>query len=401
MSAKSSYTPLQDINAKLDIIEHLNQDHTEEVQSIAEYYYPDLNIKNPVIVDIYEEGMLISAQTKQATETLDELFIEFKLKGDLEEQVLYLAYVAMTEQGRDLTGNKKHYFEVIGKQRLTTNMTRLTLKSETPLPEDYAGYAYGMILKTLNKTTLEEPSLFAKLTDSVAGNLSGRLAENENVKRLKENLEKRLKKQVNKAFLWVLKKVSSEKREKIVKSINKDIRLYTLRSAWSSRHSSFNDEGYMDIYTHDGSAGSVWTDDLNVGDIVFSRNETDDKHKHLDNGQTVLIADETAYPALAGILDFWQNVIPPHIIILSQQASEQDYFDDTDFPEGAIVHRITSPYEEQGIKTVEILKDIETIDGVWGAFENKSCKVVRHYLRNERGLSGKNNHIKAYWRAGS
>ena len=135
MPATRPFTPIADIDAKLDIIEHLNQDHIEEVQAIAAYYYPDLAITNPLIIDIYKEGMLISAQVNNKAQ---ELFVDFKLEGDLEEQVLYLAYTAMAEQGRDLTGNKKHYFEVIGKQKLTPNMTRLTLHSETPLPENYA-----------------------------------------------------------------------------------------------------------------------------------------------------------------------------------------------------------------------------------------------------------------------
>ena len=48
--------------------------------------------------------MLISAQVNNKAQ---ELFVDFKLEGDLEEQVLYLAYTAMAEQGRDLTGNEK------------------------------------------------------------------------------------------------------------------------------------------------------------------------------------------------------------------------------------------------------------------------------------------------------
>lgn len=383
MPATPPYTPIADIDAKLDIIEHLNQDHIEEVQAIAAYYYPDLAITNPLIIDIYKEGMLISAQVNNKAQ---ELFVDFKLEGDLEEQVLYLAYTAMAEQGRDLTGNKKHYFEVIGKQKLTPNMTRLTLHSETPLPENYAGYAYGMILKVLNKTPLQQTVADKQQITSLTTSI-------------KEQVNKQVKKRGNQAFLWLLKKVSSDRRQKIVKTINKDIRLYTLRSAWKSKKSDFNNQGYMDVFTHGNSAGSLWIETVNLGDIVFSRTETDDKHAHLQEGQTVLIADETAYPALAGILDFWQNDIPPHIVILSQQPLEQDYFDDNEFPVGATIHRIVSPCNQQGLKTLEILKDIESIDGVWGAFESKACKVVRHYLRNERQLTGKQNHIKGYWKA--
>lgn len=41
--------------------------------------------------------------------------------------------------------------------------------------------------------------------------------------------------------------------------------------------------------------------------------------------QALLIADETAQPALAAILQGWQNSLPPIVIIVTEQHSEQDY----------------------------------------------------------------------------
>lgn len=390
----SNYTPVKDIDAKLDIIEHINQDHTEEVMAIVHYYYPNIEMTNAFIKDIYNEGMLVSVQSQAKT---TEVYVEFELEGDIEEQILYLAYMVKVKQGKDLTGNKKQYFEVIGKEKLTQNMIRLTLQSQTPLPNNYAGYAYGMILKVLNKTP-EQPTSDSPSSKPI----------------------KFAKKYGNQAFLWLLKKLSSKHRYQIVETMNKDIRLYTLRKAWKSKGADYINKGYMDIFTHDSSAGSLWTASLNIGDIIFSRNESDDKHEHLSTGQCVLIADETAYPALAGLLDCWNNPKLPHIIILSQTQSEQAYFlEDSDvleglvesnnlyniknmsnyLPKGAQVHRVVGHYSEQSSKVIKILQGFDSIDASWGALENSSAKAVRHYLRNERNLSGKQNRIKGYWRA--
>ncbi|PID64695.1 MAG: hypothetical protein CR962_01210 [Gammaproteobacteria bacterium] len=184
---------------------------------------------------------------------------------------------------------------------------------------------------------------------------------------------------------------------------------YTLRSAWQADGSDYLNQGYMNIFTHvsanvneEGiSAGSQWVADLNIGDVVFSRTETADKHPHLATGQNLLIADETAYPALVGILDLWQNDLAPEIIIVSQQQNEQDYFSEkyeNVLPANATIYRVVKPVAEQTEAILKVIENIDNIDGVWGALENNSAKRIRHYLRNQCGLSGKVNHVKGYWR---
>jgi len=367
-----SQTAITDIDAKLDIMEHVNQDHTEEVLIIVQHYYADLDISRAFIADIYVEGIVVTAHTSNGPQ---DLFVEFELEGDLEEQVLYLAYMAMAKQGMDLSGGKQQYFEVLARQQLTPNMMRLTLKSPTPLPTEYAGYAYGMVLKVMNKIPSKPTSTGSK--------------------------PHWLMRQFNQALLWWAKKLSREKRQKLLETMSKDIRLYTLRSAWSSRENiGYYDRGYMDIYTHDQSRGSQWSASLKVGDIVFSRTEAADKHNHLDSGQSVLIADETAYPAVAGILECWQNPTPPYVITISSHQQEQHYFDDFTFPKGTQHQTLVLPHTEHGSAVIARLKDIEVIDGVWAGLENNAAKSIRYYLRGERQLSGKQNHVKGYWRAG-
>lgn len=179
---------------------------------------------------------------------------------------------------------------------------------------------------------------------------------------------------------------------------NKNVRLYTLRRSWKSSDTvSFYDRGEIDIYTHGETTGSQWAEQLSIGDVIMSRSETADKHPHLVNGQALMIADETAYPALAGILENWKGQAPPIVILVSAKATDQSYFSGDAFPENSSVHRVVCAENEQGEKVLTILKALEQIDVVWAALESSAAKAIRHYLRNERNVSGKNNHTKAYW----
>ncbi|WP_445116705.1 SIP domain-containing protein [Acinetobacter sp. WZC-1] len=366
------FTTIKDQDRKLDIMDHVNQDHHKELLIIAQTYGKNNAIHDAVIVDIYEEGILLHTQDPSSASKQD-LFIQFELKGDLEEQILYLAYNSFAKQKIEFSNNAKQFFEVIAKSQVSPNMTRLTIKSQTPLPEYYAGYAYGFILKLLEK---------APVVQTNTSNQSGTL----------KNL-------FDRGFLWVMKHLSTQKRQKLMKNMNKDVRLYTLRQAFASG----SDEqglyfGYVDVFTHGTSPGSQWVQQLNTGSLISSRTETDDKHDHLHEGQAVLIADETAFPALAGILDFWKNPIPPIIILLCADEVDFAYFDDYVFPEKANIKKITGIVNEQGQKTIELLRLLTQLDQVWGALENNAAKQIRHYFRNERKLAGKNNHIKGYWR---
>jgi NADPH-dependent ferric siderophore reductase len=142
----------------------------------------------------------------------------------------------------------------------------------------------------------------------------------------------------------------------------------------------------------------VWCKSLKPGDIIMSRSEAKDNHRHLHTGQAVLIADETAFPAVAGMLERWINPIPPIVILLPVIATEVSYFDDVQFPPNTLVHVLPATPEQQASEALVLLQQLDRIDTAWGACESLAAKRIRHYLRNDRKLSGKLNHIKAYWR---
>lgn len=367
-----NYTTIKDQDRKLDIMDHVNQDHRKELLIIAQTYGKNNQIYEAIIADIYEEGILLHTQASE-TRTTQFLFVQFELQGDLEEQILYLAYNSFAKQKIEFSNNTKQFFEVMAKTQVSKNITRLTIKSQIPLPEYYAGYAYGFILKVLQKA----PPIKTSSSD-------------------KSGFFKNV---FDRSFLWLIKHISSPKRQKLLESMNKDVRLYTLRQSFS-RDQNYHGlyYGYVDVFTHGNSPGSEWVKNLQAGALISSRTETDDKHDHLHHGQAVLIADETAYPALAGILDFWKNPIPPIVILLCTDADDLKYFDEFSFPENTTLHKIVCDVHQQAEQTIQALAPFSLISSVWGALENNAAKQIRHYFRNQRGLQAKHNHIKGYWR---
>ncbi|MDB4837197.1 SIP domain-containing protein [Marinomonas sp.] len=367
----NTYTPIQDVDQKIDIIDHVNQDHPEEVLAIARCHRTTgEDIQSAKVLDIFKEGVNIEIQLSTC---VDQILVPFQIKGDLEDQILYLAYAAIVKEGRDFRGNGKHFFEVLDKQDITKSMVRITVKSATPLPEDYPGYAYAFLLKTMQAS----PQITSPESE-------------------KKSWQKQL---FDRFFVWLMKHLSPNNREKLLQGANKDVRLYTLRKSWKHDVASeFCDRGYIDVFTHGETSGSEWVKSLAEGDVIMSRSESPDKHAHLEAGKALLIADETAYPALAGILEKWTNPLTPHVILISSEQDEKSYFEQDNIPlsEGQVHHLVCTP-EQQSIEVLSIIKELGEIDVVWGACEAKAAKDIRHHLRNERKITGRNNHTKAYW----
>lgn len=367
-------TSVTDQESKIDLIEHINQDHTDEVLMIAQVYAGCPTATQASLADVFEEGVDIAVQFDKTNEKT--VFAPFQIQGDIEEKLLYSAYSAMAKQGRLLSDNRRQFLSICDTQMLTPNLLRLTISSDAPLPESSPAYAYGFLLKVLEKqpekkqqTNAKHKGLLQRIADSV--------------------------------LLWVMKQLSSQRRQKMIKSMNKGIRYYTLQRSWSSDPTrDFADHGYIDIYLHGDTAGSLWAKSLKIGDVITSRVEHEDHHDNLQTGTALLIADETAYPALLGLLQQWQNPIAPVVIILSNKATEQDYFSDSDLQPVAQTQRIVCSPSEQGERVIEALNELPTFTTAWGAFEKESAKMVRMHLRNHYQINGQDNRIKGYWTLG-
>ncbi|MBP6116062.1 MAG: SIP domain-containing protein [Neisseriaceae bacterium] len=361
------YTPIENVDKKIDVIDHINDDHLSEVLSIARGYTEFKNISTAKLMDIFEEGMLISVTAEAGTQ---EAFIPFLLKGDLEENVLYLAYNAMVKLGESPISNKKQYFEVLETLMVSPNMIRLIVKSALNLPFDQPGYAYLLSLSKLE-------------------------AMPQRIKQDSEKLSK-LKQWLYKLFLWRVRKMSSQDRLERMLAFAKDTRYYTLRAARKSQPGQEQyDIGDIDIFIHGDTPGGLWAKSLNPGDIIRSISETPERCDHLNEGQTLLIADETSLPTVLALLENWQNPISPYIISITRDEADQAYLPDALV--AAPEKLIRLPAQDISATVIKHLQDMPQIDSAWGAIENLEARAIRKYLRDERGLSGRHNRVKAYW----
>lgn len=366
----NKYTPIENVDKKIDVIDHINDDHLSEVLSIARGYTDFKHITSAKLIDIYEEGMLMSVSAETGT---TESFIPFLLKGDLEENVLYLAFNAMVKLGESPISNKKQYFEVLETKMVSPNMIRLIVKSALSLPFDQPGYAYLLSLSKLE-------------------------AMPQNIKQDSEKLSK-IRQWLYKLFLWRVRKMSSQARLERMLAFAKDTRYYTLREAHQSQPDQGQyDIGHIDIFIHGDTPGGLWAKSLNPGDIIRSISETPERCDHLSEGQVVMIADETSLPTVLALLARWTNPISPYIISVTRDAADQAYLPDERVPDVSKLFRL--PAQDVGATVITLLQTLPQLDAAWGAIENLEARAIRKYLRDERKLSGRYNRVKAYWSQG-
>ncbi|TNH03782.1 hypothetical protein FHQ26_03260 [Testudinibacter sp. TR-2022] len=326
-------TPLADQIQKIDIIEHVTEDHYRELLAISRVY---LNSETETVnfIDLFEEGMLLTIQYGDQQKTD---LIPFLATGEIHHKVRHLAMTAI-ERSSDSQSQAKHqFFDVLHNQMITKNICRLTLKSSQPLPIDKPGYAWNFSL-----TTFDHIPDMAEL------------------------------------------------------KINEQRRYYTLRQAKkSSATVAFNDIAFVDVFLHGNTPGSVWSRNLQQGDIIHSAGDYNEKTDHLEQGNTVLIADETSLPTVAWLLENWKNPLPPTVISITHQIEDQDYLNNSQLPENSQIHHLH--YSNCADNLLQILETIPQIDSVWGAFEHHAAKIIRQYLRTQRKLDARQNRVKGYW----
>ena len=360
-------TPVNNQQIKLDIIEHINQDHIEEIQLIIMNKSHELSLKKCLLKDIFEEGIDILINTSDNKEIT--LFVPFDIRGTIKEKLQFLFHEAVSKTNKVLKSNQHNYFKIIEKSLLTKNILRLTVKSELQLPVNKPGYSYRFLLKKYrSKNYLELYKTISQPTFNYLNSLA----------------------------LWCMKKLPNKAREKLFKLFTPKARTYTLQKSFKS-----NDEfgfymGFIDIFLHENSPGSKWAIKVKPNDIIESKGEFEEKFVDFNVGKILLIADETAYPALLGILESWQNPLKPEVLIISSERDNQHYFDNSICERFNIQNIVCSP-ENQAEVAIKYIDKVPSFDGVWGAFEHHSAQKVKYHIRNKYKLIGKLNQIKGYW----
>lgn len=363
---KLKRTKVIDQEHKIDIIEHVNNDHVNELREIVSAHSSYKEVISIKLDDLFEEGCLLSIEVTQGN--FKELFVPFTIKGDLEEKVLYLAYKSMIDNGKNINSSKKQYFTLCEKFFVTKNILRLVIKSDSPIPTENAGFSYLFSLKKLqkigstnNKTQASKMSVYSKV--------------------------------ISKFFLFVLKILSTKQRTSIMQAMNKNNRYYTVRKAWEENANYF---AFVDVYIHGDTQGSNWARSLEQGDIIGTLNEYKEKTQHLKDGKALLIADETALPALASILEAWENSVCPSVIVITNCKEEQTYLKDIagSLEDVSYLDNSANLYSD----IVDVVNSKKNIGAVWGALEKDTAKQLRKYFRNVLKINSKQTRLIGYWK---
>lgn len=359
---------------KSSIIEHLNEEQQLELINFAQMA---LSAESNVITDVIEQ-VSITQLYHQGMELLIKradiepmtVFIPFPETITNMEQLLN-QYIALKQQadkrlGKDSIKVTEQKFVVQSKHRISGNMLRLLLSVDESVMR-YAqspGYAYLFDITT-------------------------------NAARLQQQLARE-------HCYYTLRKVSAA-------SVSTNLQTNNQRAtAW------------VDVYLHADkttntlTSGGLWASALQPGQQVRSKREFPERIEHLQQGQALLIADETSLPTVARLLELWQNPLAPLVICITNDATDQDYLNDAHLSECAkgltvlplvidgnqdnLAERIDAVVAEF-LAEQALSAPTFKIDKVWGALEAKVSKKLRRLLSKRLTLSRTDCVIKVYWRA--
>ena len=418
----SQYTSLSNPEIA-SVVAHINEEHLDELLGFLSAFTSlstaKLDLIDAQMTDIYAEGIAIQTRPKisedQPTDTQDStlseqtFFIAFAAPisqlDDLQAQYILLKQRADKKLGKKTIKLTKQVFDVQNSYRVSKNMLRLELSipsssdaKDTPssmsVPTNEAGYAYLFDLEHNAMTS-------ALMTDSTNDNKAGNYKTNDNA-------------------------VNDGEKDNVRPA--RAHCYYTLRKAW---HNGDEIRAWVDVFLHGNTPGGNWAAALQAGETVVTKREFPEKVEHLQDGQAVLIVDETSMPTAARLLELWNNPKPPLVICVTQDADDQRYFDtvnmcsslngignddsytdndcndksreDNHFTVLPIVTNRTNSGAELATLIDSKLGDYFTdnplqIDKVWGALEANTAKALRPLLKDRLELSRTDVVVKVYWR---
>ena len=152
------------------------------------------------------------------------------------------------------------------------------------------------------------------------------------------------------------------------------------------------------VHGDDGVAGP-WAGSLPVGASVGLIDQGCG-YRAVDADRTVLVGDESALPAIVGILRDLPRETRGHALIELPDLDDRQH---VDAPDGMDVHWIVrEPDAAVGATTLDHLRELPLGDGSICAFaagESKLATGARRHLVNERGVPKANIAFCGYWRA--
>lgn len=356
--------------AKIKFMNHVNDEHQDELALFVEAF-ADTKLSNDmavVVAEVYSNGLLLEASVQNVealpnhkvemlSDGISQFFIEFENVIDetitLKSQYINLLQVASKKLGKLAIKQQERYFTVIDGYYASPNMFRLVVAAPADTPLNHAGYAY----------------LFEMNTDvSISHNSAA----------------------------------ASEKLQ----------RYYTLRKAWQDAETQ-QIQGWVDIYIHGDTSGGNWARAVQAGTQLKSVRDYPERIAHLNDGQCLLLCDETSMPTVANLLENWQNPIAPIVIVMTNDGAELSYLQEIElsqtlaeinsFKQDNIVHILNTPSIDLPDAIVSAI-DTRLEDGsiliekVWGALSAADAKILRRQLKTKFDLSRQDMVMKVYWR---
>ena len=356
--------------AKIKFMNHVNDEHQDELALFVEAF-ADTKLSNDmavVVAEVYSDGLLLEASVQNVealpnhkvemlSDGISQFFIEFENVIDetitLKSQYINLLQVASKKLGKQAIKQQERYFTVIDGYYASPNMFRLVVAAPADTPLNHAGYAY---LFEMNA----EVSISHESTNA------------------------------------------SEKLQ----------RYYTLRKAWQDAETQ-QIQGWVDTYIHGDTPGGNWARAAQAATQLKSVRDYPEKIAHLNEGQCLLICDETSMPTVANLLENWQNPIAPIVIVVTNDDADTAYLQDIElsqtlaqidnFKQDNIVHILNTPDINLPDAIVSAIdKCLENrsiyIEKVWGALGAADAKILKRQLKTKFDLSRQDMVMKVYWR---
>ena len=363
------------VAAKIKFMNHVNDEHQDELALFVEAF-ADTKLSNDmavVVAEVYSDGLLLEASVQNVevlpnhkvetlSDAVSQFFIEFENVIDetitLKSQYINLLQVASKKLGKQAIKQQERYFTVIDGYYASPNMFRLVVAAPADTPLNHAGYAY----------------LFEMNADVSNRNESANASDN-----------------------------ASEKLQ----------RYYTLRKAWQDAETQ-QIQGWVDTYIHGDTPGGNWARAVQAGTQLKSVRDYPEKIAHLNDGQCLLICDETSMPTVANLLENWQNSIAPIVIVVTHDVADRAYLQDIElsqtlvqidnFKQDNIIPILNTPdinLPDAIISAIDTCLEGASIviEKVWGALGASDAKILKRQLKTKFGLPRQDMVMKVYWRA--
>lgn len=179
--------------------------------------------------------------------------------------------------------------------------------------------------------------------------------------------------------------------------VRPDVRWYTVRD-WRSESCELD----VEIVLHpegevDEGPGARWVRTVRVGDPVAVQTGSASFHPGTDQQVRLVAGDETAYPAIAGIVEATRGSGRPLHVFL--EVGEPGVVPALPAPELGSLTVVVRGDRVPGEALLEAVREAELpdLDYAWVSGEQELAASVRRHLVGERGLPKTSVYFCAYW----